>query len=88
MKKILSFWLELGIDGIRIDALKHVYESENLEDEPISDPKKPVDYFNLRHIYTADQNETYDLIKEWRSILDEFRLKTGTTRFVLNCILS
>lgn len=82
MKKILNYWLEFGIDGIRIDALKHVYESESLEDEPLIEKDKPlIDYSSLHHIYTADQKEIYDLIKEWRLLLDGFKQKDHHTRF-------
>ena len=82
MKNILNYWIEFGIDGIRIDALKHVYESESLEDEPILNNNNPVfDYSSLDHIYTADQVEVYDLIKEWRLLLDEFKQKDHYTRF-------
>jgi len=82
MKNILSYWIELGIDGIRIDALKHVYEIESLEDEPISDINNPaVEYSNLDHIYTSDQVEVYDLIKEWHLLLEEFNKKDHHTRF-------
>jgi len=84
MKNILNYWLELGIDGIRIDALKHVYESKNMENEPVIDKTRPVDYRNLDHIYTTDQDEVYDLIKEWHLILNEFKLKYNRTRYVIN----
>jgi len=80
MKNILNYWLELGIDGVRIDALKHVYESENMKDEPIIDSNMPINYHNLNHIYTADQDEIYDLIKEWRLLLDDFK-QNDYTRF-------
>lgn len=80
MKIILNYWLDLGIDGIRIDAFRHVYESENMKDEPIIDSKAAVNYKNLNHIYTTDQEEIYDLIKEWRLLLDNFR-ENGNTRF-------
>lgn len=72
MKNILKYWLNLGVDGIRIDALKHVYESESMENEPVIDPYKTVDYKNLNHIYTTNQVEVYDLIKEWHDILGNF----------------
>jgi len=81
MKNILNYWIRLGIDGIRIDALRHVYESESLEDEPIINNNNPVDYLNLDHIYTTDQVEVYDLIKEWRLLLDEFKQKDHYRRF-------
>lgn len=80
MKNILSYWIDLGLDGIRIDALKHVYESTEMKDEPVSDPGKPVDYFNLDHIYTSDLDEVYDLIYEWHQLLEEFKEKDGKTK--------
>lgn len=80
MKIILNYWLDLGIDGVRIGALKHVYESENMKDEPIIDSKTAVKYNNLNHIYTTDQEEIYDLIKEWRLLLDDFK-QNDNTRF-------
>ncbi|XP_022164151.1 maltase 1-like [Myzus persicae] len=84
MKNILNYWLELGIDGIRIDALKHVYESESLKDEPkLNNDNPEVDYFNLDHIYTIDQDEVYDLIKEWHLLLDEFKQKDHRTRIIM-----
>jgi len=80
MKYILNYWLHLGIDGVRIDALKHVYESENMKDEPIIDSNMAVNYNNLNHIYTTDQEEIYNLIKEWRLLLDDFK-QNDSTRF-------
>jgi len=80
MTNILKYWLELGIDGVRIDALKHVYESENMKDEPIIDSNMAISYNNLNHIYTADQDDIYDLIKEWRLLLDDFK-QNNNTRF-------
>lgn len=80
MKYILNYWLDLGIDGVRIDALKHVYENENMIDEPIIDSNMAVNYNNLNHIYTTDQEEIYDLIKEWRLLLDDFK-QNDSTRF-------
>ncbi|KAF0749361.1 maltase 2-like [Aphis craccivora] len=83
MKNILNFWIQLGIDGIRVDALKHVYESESLDDEPILDEHMALNYFNLDHIYTIDQDEIYDLIKEWRLLLDDFKQNDHHTRIIM-----
>lgn len=32
----------------------------------------PEDYEYLKHIYTKDQAETYDVIYDWRDILNEY----------------
>lgn len=80
MKNILNFWIGLGVDGIRIDALRHIYESENMKDEPVIDPEKPLEFFNFDHLYTVDQDEIYSLLDEWYHILDEFKRKDSKTR--------
>ena len=39
MKNVLMFWLNMGVDGFRMDAVQWIWEDENFEDEPISDRK-------------------------------------------------
>lgn len=80
MKTILKYWIKLGIDGICINALKHVYESSSLLNETVIDPNKFVDYSNLYHTYTVDQEEVYDLIKEWHNVFEEFQIKDNIKR--------
>uniref|UniRef100_A0A2S2Q740 alpha-glucosidase n=1 Tax=Sipha flava TaxID=143950 RepID=A0A2S2Q740_9HEMI len=83
MKKILRYWLDKGMDGIRIDALKHIYESEQLQDEPMINPAGPVKHWNFYHYYTVDQDEVYDLIKEWHQLLNEYKQKDNFTRIIM-----
>ncbi|VVC39721.1 Glycoside hydrolase superfamily,Glycosyl hydrolase, family 13, catalytic domain [Cinara cedri] len=83
MRNVLNYWLNLGVDGIRVDALKHVYETEDLLDEPVIDPTKLVDYMNLDHIYTVDQEEVYDLIEQWRLLMDDIKKPYNNTRIIM-----
>ena len=41
MKKILRFWLDMGVAGFRIDAVPHFFEDESFLDEEIV-PGKPI----------------------------------------------
>ncbi|KAK9308580.1 hypothetical protein QLX08_001445 [Tetragonisca angustula] len=73
MEAILRFWLDKGIDGFRIDAMKYIYEDQRLLDEPLSgltDDPNAIEY--TQKIYTTDLQSTYDILPTWRQILDEY----------------
>lgn len=82
-EKILKFWLDKGVDGFRVDAITHMYEvapdsDNNLPDEPASGSTNDTsDYGHLKHIYTTDQNETFELAYEWRELLDNYVKENG-----------
>lgn len=88
MKNVLKFWLEKGVSGFRIDAVPYLFESAEVDnryvDEPMSratdDPENP-DY--LIHNQTMDQPGTYDMIYQWRAVLDEYTAKDGKTRIMM-----
>ncbi|CAH0405093.1 unnamed protein product [Chilo suppressalis] len=91
MKNVISFWLEKGVHGFRVDAVNCLFEvDKNLfggvyPDEPPSG-RTDVDSDNhdyLSHIYTKDLNETYYMVYEWRELLDEFAEKDGVARVMM-----
>lgn len=84
MQNVLRFWLEeKKVDGFRIDAIKHLVESQNFENEPVKDyvrDREPV-YLDMIHMYTANQEETLEILYEWRKLCDEISQKTGSSRY-------
>lgn len=55
MKDVLTFWLDQGADGFRVDAVNHLFEDPAMRDEPLSgDTDDPTDNAYLTHIYTKD----------------------------------
>ncbi|XP_014295849.2 alpha-glucosidase-like [Microplitis demolitor] len=72
MEDALVYWAKNGADGFRIDSMIFMYEDDRFLDEPvIPNTGKPAnDPATLKHIYTVDQPETYDLLKSWRQKLD------------------
>ena len=66
-EKVLRFWLDLGVDGFRIDVAHGMIKADGLPDVP-SDPKllegKPMPFW--------DQDGVHEIYKEWRKILDSY----------------
>ena len=66
-EKVLKFWLDLGVDGFRIDVAHGMIKEAGFPDVP-SDPKllegKPMPFW--------DQDGVHEIYKEWRKILDSY----------------
>ncbi|KAK2587028.1 hypothetical protein KPH14_010988 [Odynerus spinipes] len=74
MEDVIRFWLKKGVDGFRVDAVPHLFERDDLRDEPRSSNKNATsrDYTYLDHIYTKDDPRTYELVRSWRKVLDDY----------------
>ncbi|KAH8299306.1 hypothetical protein KR044_000275 [Drosophila immigrans] len=88
MLDVLGFWLDLGVDGFRIDAVPHIYEYRNADgsypDEPVSGwSSNPDGYDYHDHIYTKDQPDTVELMYEWRDYLLKYQAEHGGETRVL-----
>lgn len=88
MKDVITFWLNKGVDGFRIDAIPYIFETQNEDgsfpDEPpsglIDDPTQ-TDYYT--HIHTKDLPETYDMVYQWRELLEDYKKQHGGTTKIL-----
>lgn len=70
---ILTFWMQKGADGFRLDAIPHLMEDQQFLDEPPSnDDEFTADQWGyLSHVYTTDLPELYDVIFALRATVDE-----------------
>ncbi|XP_055599791.1 probable maltase [Uranotaenia lowii] len=89
MKDVLRYWLDKGVDGFRVDALPFLYEAEvgsdgNYPDEAKSgNSQDPTNSDYLYHNLTQNLDETFDMIYQWREVLEEFKTDTGRTEDVV-----
>lgn len=89
MKDVLTFWMQKGVSGFRIDAVPTLFEKMNddgsFPDEPRSyrEDCDAYDHCSLQSICTEDQPETYDMVVEWRKLVDEFAVKNGVEKKVI-----
>ncbi|KAJ7984992.1 hypothetical protein DPEC_G00360510 [Dallia pectoralis] len=87
MTEIVRFWLEKGVDGFRMDALKHMLEAKHLRDEPqvdpLQDPETIDTEFELHHDYTTTQLGLHDILRDWRVEMDVYSREPGRYRVMI-----
>lgn len=87
-QNIIKFWLEKGVAGMRINSVNHFFEIDKdiyggrYPDEPMTGKPGlgPDDYGYLEHIYTKDQDETYEMVSQIRDVFDAITLRNNVTR--------
>ncbi|HZQ81519.1 MAG TPA: alpha-amylase family glycosyl hydrolase [Gaiellaceae bacterium] len=67
---ILRFWLDRGVDGIRVDVAHGLFKDPALADEPEPVPGAELHSFDRRT--AIDQPELHPLYREWRALVDGY----------------
>lgn len=84
MMNVMKFWLDLGVDGFRLDAAPYYYENQQFLDEPlVGTTYNPNAYNSTKKIYTRDQPESYELIQSWRDFLDVYSAKVNCPKILI-----
>ncbi|WP_300271268.1 alpha-glucosidase family protein [Halomonas sp.] len=80
----MRFWLELGVDGFRLDTVNFYFHDAELRDNPpvpegeaktLGAPEANP-YTWQRHVYDLSRPENLDFLRELRALMDEY---PGTT---------
>ncbi|XP_066995968.2 maltase A1 [Anabrus simplex] len=61
MKDVITFWLDRGVDGFRVDAIPHLFEDSEWRDNPPNSNER-----------VTNQPETYDMVEQWRTLVDKY----------------
>ena len=78
----VRFWMERGVDGLRLDTVNFYFHSEGLESNPPADnhdaPEAPaVNPYNFQeHIHDKSQPQNLEFLARLRSLLDEYPAET------------
>lgn len=86
IKSVLKFWLDRGVDGFRMDAVTKLWEDDSWLDEPKatdSNVTDPNDYAYYDHIYTFNQQQDRDILKEFHDFINEYSLADGRDRVTM-----
>jgi len=66
MFQVVRYWLDLGIDGFRLDVINFLKTEKTMEDNPYDENNKQL------HINDKDQKGTLAIIKELRELVDSY----------------
>lgn len=68
-----------------MDAVPFLFEDPQFLDEPRKSEelasKEKNSYEQYYHPYTMDLDETYDMINQFRDVMEEYKQKDGKTRY-------
>jgi alpha-glucosidase len=68
--RILRFWLDRGVDGIRIDVAHGLFKDPELRDEAEPVPGAELHSFDRRR--AVDRPELHPLYRRWRALVDSY----------------
>jgi alpha-glucosidase len=78
----VKFWLDLGVDGYRLDTVNFFFHDAQLRDNPgrgapdLSNPDPAVNPFNpygwQRHVYDKSRPENLPFLQRLRALLDQY----------------
>ena len=74
MLDVLIFWLDRGVDGFRVDALRQLLKDDLFRDNPPNPSYDPEGspYDALLPVYSTDRPEVHEAIREMRGVLDGY----------------
>ncbi len=76
MLGVLRFWLDMGVDGFRVDAILHLFKDPELRDNPPRTTpvfgKDRGDVATQEQLYNADQPELHEAMREMRGLFDSY----------------
>jgi alpha-glucosidase len=74
MLGVMRFWLDRGVDGLRVDAVQNVIKDDQFRDNPPNPRYRPGDDpFNvLERVYSGDRPEVHEVIAEMRRLVDGY----------------
>ncbi|TCO39040.1 alpha-glucosidase [Kribbella antiqua] len=80
-EQVLRFWLERGVDGVRIDVAHGLHKADGLPDhENAMDDELTGDPLNS---HAWNQPEVHEVWRQWRSIAEEYTALTGRERVLI-----
>jgi len=84
---ILDFWMDLGIDGFRVDAIGYSLENAEFRNEIVKNETEAENgqtyWGNLYHDFTYEFGAFHDIIMSLREVMDLYSTEPGVDRMMI-----
>jgi len=69
--EIMTYWLDRGVSGFRIDVCNIIIKDALLRDNPPATESDPLDVqlFGQRPVYNGNRPEVHEVIRRWRALI-------------------
>ena len=64
----IRFWLDLGVDGFRLDVINFIIKDKKFRDNPVFMGVP----FLQKHLYNRNRPKSYKIVKKLRKLIDEY----------------
>ncbi|WCL49369.1 alpha-glucosidase [Leptospira sp. GIMC2001] len=71
--KMIRYWLDMKVDGFRLDVVNLFYKDDQWRDNPSRIFKGIRPFDRQVHIYDRDRPEMHDLLRDLRKLLDSYK---------------
>ena len=82
----IKYWMDVGVDGFRFDAVTKLIEDERYLDEPHDESSgltDPGDWLYYDHVYTNNLPETREILKEFYDLVKSYKMEDRTEERVV-----
>ncbi|XP_073971820.1 alpha-glucosidase-like isoform X2 [Rhodnius prolixus] len=84
IKNVMRYWLDIGVDGFRVDAVPFLVEDKELVSEDQIQGCTDVNSYNcFRHDKTKNLKETYNILRELGTVFEENKYKDQPRKLFL-----
>jgi alpha-glucosidase len=70
--KMIKYWLDIGVDGFRLDVVNYYFKDSQLRNNPSSFFRGFRPYERQYHFFDRDLPETHIVLQEFRELLDSY----------------
>jgi alpha-glucosidase len=74
MYDVMRFWLDRGVDGLRVDVLWMLIKDDQFRDNPINPDWKEGDlpWTHQLRLFSEDRPEVHEIVREMRAVMDSY----------------